>query len=1699
MNRALKQTLHARGAEVRLQLKEALAGLATKELQAQSVWTVEHLLQQDLQPQQLEGFVRDLFSALKECPPAVRRLRYRLAAHALKLHATKHWGQTLLHVRDKVIERIGHEENAESAQELQAVMQQLAGACIEAYCHGHFSSLGVASKEELPREWLCYLLIAPLLRAACRGPAKTKLGNGCLLVEGVLATFRKWQRSAAVLHSATECLKALLRLAGTVALTAGEVFLPLQSCICLLGLRLTGTAVQSILRMIISGMERREEWQVRKAATETLALLVGALVQQQRQSMHQDDEGSAAMAAAPDSGLAVVVAAQPQLLAAIEQHVRFDRIPQVRQAAVTELQRLAPASHGDTQAVVTLTEGLAAQQPRPRQSADGSAATATASASMGLPTKPGYADRHISNRQRCAGKPAHKPAGPLCTSANTSPTKFRSPPRFVRPQIPADQRSSLDFGVQLFAPKQVPPQEAAGEEGQMQRQQQQQQQHNRAGDLPTNGRASPQSIMHHVVHPLFRLQLQSDPPLLTVRAAHHASTALECGQQQGGAVLAAVSMRMEDLGHQSGAQLVVDIEAKPDRLGSALGTYRYFLQDGMLVEKASSNAGNACPGPEHGHVGSASQPLNASPDAAAEHHSYKPASAIPIPLPPGNTFGAVANGRDTTSSPTQLAQLATSGLPSFSPSRPAGRPSTDIGMDSPAKRWARTLRPLDAVAPLLPQPADSSRQEVEQLGSGPDIALGLPGLTRPHSPAHLSQPAQSHQVFSSRASPTRQQRRQSASAGTAAGGIPGGEAACGKESEPSSLEATTPARYQAWAAGTGQQLAEGDSPKAPSPSRPTASYGAPQRCVSPPYTPAMQQQGAAQPQQLEQQQKGPLTTMVTKALSRLQQLEDLHHWQESLNSQLSGGASRGSGMEQTSDASSVKPAGGALVPEPLSAAKQLLPELQAEGASQDEVAGQTGAHRAGQHFRRSAAEPALSAIPEASERSSSEQRQPAEGEGQWEPAAEMPAVEGGADCGQEQDSEMAHLLELQNKLQVSIHEVQKRIAGQTSSTIMSEQGQLGDAGGSIGAVWPLASQNLLPEGIPAASSVGLHCRPDSRESAVSSQHYLQEAAETSVQDWMQHSNPLFNSSRPATALSEQLPLGFGYSELAAAHSLASQGLSRQVPLKEGRTGITSQPPQAYHDSFQPPPQAPQMALAGREPLDSGHAASPSLLSLGGRGGARSMHSLGSEFMVAGRETEEEVTQFLRGSIASPSQHEALPQQRQGRLAPALAAWAVGDRGAQQAFPDMEPVGKSTGSGEPPVPADAPQASTEADISQDATLRKERPRWAHLHHQVPSQQQEHQQEAQDPQPARRRHSRPSSPDRTQLAPQGPAARQAAVRGSLDLAALFGSYSNEPLPVSSAGSAGPSRLASPQAGGFPVGGDSPGAPAWQANSQVWGARQQATATLQRLQVSSRQNSPGVDTSIEEAVQGSISQVLHATFPDDALERLDRLRAQLSPTQRVRQADPAARNQGTSPARRHASLTISAAPSSPARPQPESAKQRAAGPFSATEQMQQAQLMCSEARTADGAAPASGGFVPRPASPLAPGLPISRRQASLVREVVGRQAGQAVHTAGLQSTADIRGALTEVLQRHTEELEAYYQRQQEQALALLKQQCGKNLGLLDQVMQREADVLKAASQQATRADMQGFVVHTLPRLAEVLASKELLLRCFEQLEDM
>lgn len=76
MSRALRQQLHARGVDVRLQLRDAIAGLACKELQAQSVWAVEHLLPH-LEAPQLDSLMRALWAVVRECGATERRLRYK--------------------------------------------------------------------------------------------------------------------------------------------------------------------------------------------------------------------------------------------------------------------------------------------------------------------------------------------------------------------------------------------------------------------------------------------------------------------------------------------------------------------------------------------------------------------------------------------------------------------------------------------------------------------------------------------------------------------------------------------------------------------------------------------------------------------------------------------------------------------------------------------------------------------------------------------------------------------------------------------------------------------------------------------------------------------------------------------------------------------------------------------------------------------------------------------------------------------------------------------------------------------------------------------------------------------------------------------------------------------------------------------------------------------------------------------------------------------------------------------------------------------------------------------------------------------------------------------------------------------------------------------------------------------------------------
>lgn len=98
----------------RLQLRDALAGLASPDLQQQSAYAAQALLAAS-GGTLTEPLLRDALrpSDLATLPGSVRRARYRLAAHALRHHPpTADWGGALLAARDRLVDRCGLEDNA---------------------------------------------------------------------------------------------------------------------------------------------------------------------------------------------------------------------------------------------------------------------------------------------------------------------------------------------------------------------------------------------------------------------------------------------------------------------------------------------------------------------------------------------------------------------------------------------------------------------------------------------------------------------------------------------------------------------------------------------------------------------------------------------------------------------------------------------------------------------------------------------------------------------------------------------------------------------------------------------------------------------------------------------------------------------------------------------------------------------------------------------------------------------------------------------------------------------------------------------------------------------------------------------------------------------------------------------------------------------------------------------------------------------------------------------------------------------------------------------------------------------------------------------------------------------------------------------------------------------------------------------------
>lgn len=98
----------------RLQLRDALAGLASPDLQQQSVLAAQALLAAS-GGALTEPLLRDALrpADLATLPGSVRRARYRLAAHALRQHPPgADWGGVLLLARDRLVDRCGLEDHA---------------------------------------------------------------------------------------------------------------------------------------------------------------------------------------------------------------------------------------------------------------------------------------------------------------------------------------------------------------------------------------------------------------------------------------------------------------------------------------------------------------------------------------------------------------------------------------------------------------------------------------------------------------------------------------------------------------------------------------------------------------------------------------------------------------------------------------------------------------------------------------------------------------------------------------------------------------------------------------------------------------------------------------------------------------------------------------------------------------------------------------------------------------------------------------------------------------------------------------------------------------------------------------------------------------------------------------------------------------------------------------------------------------------------------------------------------------------------------------------------------------------------------------------------------------------------------------------------------------------------------------------------
>lgn len=78
----------------------------------------------------------------------------------------------------------------------------------------------------------------------------------------------------------------------------------------------------------------------------------------------------------------------------------------------------------------------------------------------------------------------------------------------------------------------------------------------------------------------------------------------------------------------------------------------------------------------------------------------------------------------------------------------------------------------------------------------------------------------------------------------------------------------------------------------------------------------------------------------------------------------------------------------------------------------------------------------------------------------------------------------------------------------------------------------------------------------------------------------------------------------------------------------------------------------------------------------------------------------------------------------------------------------------------------------------------------------------------------------------------------------------------------------------------------------------------------------------------------------------------------------------------------------------------------------------------------------------------------------------------------------------------MQAFYELQQEQQVQMLQEHYGQNMGMMHTVLEQQLKVLQKATAQAVQQELDAFTTQSMPDIAELLKSKQVLLQCFEVL---